>query len=116
MAGLPLYLMAIPLRRSLAAVMDDDVISYNSYNAYPERESGTPSLHALGDFAIVGQAHRLPIPGNRSDCPTTILAASDPANRQYRQAHCRRQSRPDRQCDDALAGSELPRRVFPCAP
>jgi len=31
MAGLPLYLMAIPLRRSLAAGMDDDVISYNSY-------------------------------------------------------------------------------------
>jgi hypothetical protein len=31
MAGLPLYLMAIPLRKSLAAGMDDDVISYNSY-------------------------------------------------------------------------------------
>jgi len=28
---LPLYLMAIPLRKSLAAGMDDDVISYNSY-------------------------------------------------------------------------------------
>ena len=31
MAGLPLYLIAIPLRKSLAAGMDDDVISYNSY-------------------------------------------------------------------------------------
>jgi len=31
MAGLPLYLMAIPLRKSLAAGMDDDMISYNSY-------------------------------------------------------------------------------------
>jgi hypothetical protein len=31
MAGLPLYLIAIPLRRSLAAGMGDDVISYNSY-------------------------------------------------------------------------------------
>ena len=31
MAGLPLYLIAIPLRRSFAAGMDDDVISYNSY-------------------------------------------------------------------------------------
>ena len=30
MAGLPLYLMAIPLRKSLAAGMDDDMISYNS--------------------------------------------------------------------------------------
>ena len=31
MAGLPLYLIAIPLRKSLAAGMGDDVINYNSY-------------------------------------------------------------------------------------
>jgi len=34
MAGLPLYLMAIPLRKSLAAGMDDDVISLQQLHGY----------------------------------------------------------------------------------
>jgi hypothetical protein len=53
MAGLPLYLIAIPLRRSLAAGIE-------GVESLKRRSGGAPSVHALGDFAIVGQAHRLP--------------------------------------------------------
>ena len=65
MAGLPLYLMAIPLRRSLAAGMDlrgERLQKLDRYNveALKLYSGRAPSLHALQQFAIVGQALRLP--------------------------------------------------------
>src|SRR5438552_10233724 len=114
MAGLPLYLMAIPLRKSLAAGMDDEVLNRGAeltcVGGFCNCRAGVLAAVAL---AKVG---RLPHLGNRCGRPTIILTASNPANRQFLQGHCHHQSRRDRQCDDAPAGSELPPRVFLYAP
>src|SRR5438128_12451140 len=100
MAGLPLYFMAIPLRRSLAASMNDSdsLQKLHRYNvaasaeataAQASVEGGRRSLHAVGNFAIVGQAHRLPLVGNRRGCPTITSIASNLVNRQCPPARCR---------------------------
>src|SRR6266545_2878754 len=126
MAGLPLYLMAIPLRRSLAAGID----SLQKLHGYNVEASSAParrarSLHAVGasanlpphDSVILSEAkrsRRIPprdlnanaagfLDFARNDSAfTAILTVSNLGNRQCRLAHCRRQSRPDRQCGNQI--------------
>jgi hypothetical protein len=51
------------------------VVKKKSYNVKTsKRQSGARSLHGLSDFAIVGQARRLPRIGKRGAFPTATSA------------------------------------------